>query len=218
MGRNPRRRRDGDQVMARADHGQLREHVPMVPRNCRTSSTHWRAETDDVPVGIDEHALMLAPWSVLGNSNLDPCRGPCHSQLVGVFNEEVRRRGSRSSARRYYTKMNLDTVPSGEAVPTLLVSSGREAKSVVVLEGDAEVADGKNRGNPFQLAHVRKRYPARRLRFVVGQDLGACTTRSANSGRTLANRSPLSTADCGPVPLALPPSIADGLGPATSPP
>lgn len=52
--------------------------------------------------------------------------------------------------------MDLDIVPSGEAVPTLLVSSSSEAKSVVVLEGDAEVADGKDRGNPFQLTHVRK--------------------------------------------------------------
>ena len=116
--------------------------------------SHRGAESNDVAVGIDHDALMLSPLGVLRSPDVRASCSPSTSDLVGVFDEQIRRRRCRGYLGGDYPQMNLATIEAGEAVAAALVRAGCEAKSVVMLQGDGEVTDRKYWGDPLRANHA----------------------------------------------------------------
>src|SRR5262249_10171707 len=99
-----------------------------------------RPEADDVAVGIDHESLTLAPFRVLGGSDVRPGIGPGPGQFVSVLDEQVSRAGCGGCPVRDGSEVDLDPPPGREAVATVLVGTGAKAEPAVVLERDRDVA------------------------------------------------------------------------------
>src|SRR5579862_6405081 len=111
-----------------------------------------RAETDHVAVRVHDRSLVLAPLGVLGRVDVKAGGTPLLGKRVSVLDEEVGGGGLVVADRD--AEMELDPVASGEAVATTRVAAGGEAHALVVGQGDVEVADGEDRCDPFQAAHI----------------------------------------------------------------
>jgi hypothetical protein len=93
---------------------------------------------------------MLSPLGVLRSPDIRASCSPSAGKLVGVFDEQIRRGRCRGQIGWDHPQMDLATIESGEAVAAALVRAGCEAKSVVMLQGDAEVTDRKYWGDPLR--------------------------------------------------------------------
>jgi len=79
---------------------------------------HRRTEPDRVALGVDHNTLVLAPFRVLGHTDIRPCRAPGLGQLVGVLDKQIGDASWDSGIDlRRESEMDLDTVERGVAVP-----------------------------------------------------------------------------------------------------
>ena len=122
------------------------------------SSDYWRAESENVPVGIHMSTLVLAPFSVLRHVDLGSRRPPLFHKRVCIVNEEVDRV---PTARREEvlgnSEVDLDAVTLRESEAIVQILPSRKSKSLVVIERCIEVADGKDRGHSPYGCHGSKR-------------------------------------------------------------
>jgi hypothetical protein len=120
-------------------------------------SGYWRAESENVPVGIYMSTLVLAPFGVLRNVDLGSRRSPLFRKRVGIINEEVDRV---PSARREEvlrnSEVDLYTVTFRESVAHVQILPSRKSESLVVIKRSIEVADGKDRSHSPYGCHGSK--------------------------------------------------------------
>ena len=122
-------------------------------------SNYWRAESENVPVGIHMSTLVLAPFSVLRHVDLGSRRSPLFRKRVGIVYEEVDRvpTARREEVLRN-SEVDLDAIPFRESVAHVQILPSRKSKSFVVIKRCIEVADGKDRGHSPYGCHAGKRY------------------------------------------------------------
>jgi hypothetical protein len=149
---------------------------------------HGRTETDDVAVGIDQHALVFAPFSALWSVDLRAGGPPLDCDRVGVCDEDVRHGGMAIDVGDS-PEVDLDSVAAGEA---LVAAAGIwlhvEAESGVEVQRGAEVADGKDRRGPAEHDRDQSGYSSlRQARGSSGPAFGVRSSRNEWYGAT--NRS-----------------------------
>lgn len=80
-----------------------------APRACFLAGVRHRGpEANDVSVGVDNHALVLAPLRVLRRSDVGSGRGPSLRHLVRVFNKHIRGGGRRPRAVAHHEARRAD--------------------------------------------------------------------------------------------------------------
>jgi len=125
-----------------------------VVRRSACRVLHRRSESDHVAIWVDVRALMLAPVSVFWQADLRPCGLPRPREFIGILDKEICRGARIGSVHK--SKMNLDTVQGGIAVPATFVLPCREAKSLVMRKRGVEVTDWKDRRYSLRGAHGYK--------------------------------------------------------------
>src|SRR5664280_615178 len=116
-------------------------HAICVVRRSACRVLHRRSESDHVAIWVDVRALMLAPVSVFWQADIRPCGLPRPREFIGILDKEICRGARIGSVHK--SKMNLDTVQGGIAVPATFVLPCREAKSLVMRKRGVEVTDWK---------------------------------------------------------------------------
>jgi hypothetical protein len=106
-----------------------------------------RTEPDHIAVRINECALMLTPFGVLGRPHIASSRSPGPGQRVGILDKQVGRRPAVWSRIevRLHAKMNLGAVKGDEAVSAAAPLAGIETKAAVVGKGSGQVANREDR-------------------------------------------------------------------------
>lgn len=86
------------------------------------------AEANDVAVGIDDDAFMLPPFGVLESPDVRAGRRPDAGHLIGVVDEQIRRRRGGSPADGNYAQVDLALIKARVTVAAAFVPLGREAE------------------------------------------------------------------------------------------